>query len=189
MTRHPNRARIVAAALPLVVKHGTSVTTSMIARAAGVPTPAVFNAFPDKAALLNACATEAGRRDETVAALTAISLSQPLPARLTAAATALRSYATRMHLLADTTPRTQPWPPGRPTDHASRQMQHEGNLSWFQEAVTALFEPERDHLRIPPERLAGVFQAMILATALSGPAQLPIEELVSVVLWGALPSP
>ncbi|MEU5066105.1 TetR/AcrR family transcriptional regulator [Streptomyces virginiae] len=52
MTRHPTRARIVAAALPLVVKRGTSVTTSMIARAAGVPTPAVFNAFPNKAALL-----------------------------------------------------------------------------------------------------------------------------------------
>ncbi|WP_405442607.1 TetR/AcrR family transcriptional regulator [Streptomyces avidinii] len=190
MTKHPTHALIVAAALPLVVKHGASVTTSMIARAAGITSSAVFGAFPDKGSLLDACAAEAVRPDEAVAALTRISLSQPLETRLAAAAAVLHSYTVRVHLVADTLPRAHSWPPDEPTKNTGRHARSEADLASLREALTALFEPERDHLRLPPEHLAGVFQSMVLAAALAGPAPMPpTEDLVSLLLWGALSGP
>ncbi|MFF3679700.1 TetR family transcriptional regulator [Streptomyces sp. NPDC002120] len=180
---------IVAAALPLVVRHGTSVTTSMVARAAGVPAAAVFTAFPDKAALLEACAAAALRADEAVAALAAIDLSQPLEARLTSAAAHLRSYATRVLLLADALPARRPGLPG-PTEYMDGHARHEEELASLRKALTALFEPERELLRIPPEHLARVFQSLVLSDAPSGPGEpVPAEGLVSLLLWGALTPP
>ncbi|MEV7444443.1 TetR family transcriptional regulator [Streptomyces sp. NPDC091204] len=189
MTQHPGRAVIVAAALPLVVRYGSSVTTSMVARAAGVPAAAVFAAFPDKAALLEACAAAALRADEAVAALAAIDLSQPLEARLTSAAAHLRSYATRVLLLADALPARRPLLPG-PTENSDGHARYEEELASLRKALTALFEPERELLRIPPEHLARVFQSMVLSDAPSGPAEpVPAEGLVSLLLWGALTPP
>ncbi|MFF4388329.1 TetR family transcriptional regulator [Streptomyces sp. NPDC001552] len=189
MTQHPGHAVIVAAALPLVVRHGASVTTSMVARAAGVPAAAVFTAFPEKTALLEACAAAALRADEAVAALAGIDLAQPLETRLTAAAVHLRRYATRLHLLADAMPPSRPRLPG-PTENSGGPARHEEELASLREALTALFEPERELLRMPPEQLARVFQSMVLSDAPSGPAEsVPIEELVSLLLWGALTPP
>ncbi|WP_327733981.1 TetR/AcrR family transcriptional regulator [Streptomyces nojiriensis] len=189
MTQHPGHAVIVAAALPLVVRHGTAVTTSMVARAAGVPASAVFTAFPDKAALLEACAAAALRADEAVAALSAIDLTQPLETRLTSAAAHLRSYATRVLLLADAIPPNRTRLP-EPRGNSDRHARHEEELASLREALTTLFEPERELLRLPPETLARVFQSMVLSDAPSGPAEtVPTEELVSLVLWGALAPP
>ncbi|GAA2618370.1 TetR/AcrR family transcriptional regulator [Streptomyces spororaveus] len=188
-TPHSGHAVIVSAALPLVVRHGTSVTTSMVARAAGVPTAAVFTAFPDKATLLEACAAAALRADEAVAALSAIDPTQPLETRLTSAAAHLRSYATRLLLLADAMPSRRPRLPG-PTENIDEHARHEEELASLREALTALFAPERELLRIPPERLARVFLSMVLSDAPSGPAEsLPTEELVSLLLWGSLAPP
>ncbi|MFD9475258.1 TetR family transcriptional regulator [Streptomyces nojiriensis] len=195
MTEHPGHALIVAAALPLVVRHGMSVTTSMVARAAGVPAAAVFTAFPDKTALLDACAAEALRADEAVAAINAIDLTRPLETRLASAAVHLRSYATRVLLLADAMPldrtqtRTRTRLPG-PRENTDGHARHEEGLASLRRALTALFEPERELLRMPPEHLARVFQSMVLLGAPSGPAEtLPAHELVSLLLWGALPPP
>ncbi|MFI8388563.1 TetR family transcriptional regulator [Streptomyces sp. NPDC085540] len=193
MPQHPGHAVIVAAALPLVVKHGASVTTSMVARAAGVPAAAVFTAFPDKTALLEACAAAALRADEAVAALAAIDLTQPLETRLTSAALHLRSYAARLLLLADAMPPSRPWLP-EPTENSGGPARYPKELASLREALTALFEPERELLRMPAEHLARVFQSMVLSDAPSGPAEsgaesVPAEELVSLLLWGALPPP
>ncbi|MFI1652048.1 TetR/AcrR family transcriptional regulator [Streptomyces avidinii] len=190
MTKHPTHAQIIAAALPLVVRHGTSVTVSMIARAAGVPAAAVFNTFPDKAALLEACATEFLRPGDAVAAVAAISLNQPLAARLASAAVVLRNYRARWSLLADTAPPRRPWRPDNPRGNTDWQARHEGELASLRDALAALFEPERDLLRMSPERLARVFQSMVLTDPLSGPADLlPTEDLVPLFLWGALAPP
>ncbi|MER6256620.1 TetR family transcriptional regulator [Streptomyces sp. NPDC001584] len=189
MTQHPGHALIVAAALPLVVRHGMSVTTSMVARAAGVPTAAVFTAFPEKTALLEACAAEALRADEAVAAVNAIDLTRPLETRLASAAVHLRSYATRVLLLADAIPPNRTRLPG-PREDTDGHTRHEEELASLRQALTALFEPERELLRMPPEHLARVFQSMVLSGAPSGPAEtLPAHELVSLLLWGALTPP
>ncbi|MEU9161462.1 TetR family transcriptional regulator [Streptomyces sp. NPDC048424] len=189
MTHHPGRALILAAALPLVVRHGASVTTSMVARAAGVPAAAVFTAFPDQAALLEACAAEALRADEAAAAIAAVDLDQPLAHRLASAAVHLRGYAARVLLLADAMPASRHRRP-EPEDTDGRRARHEQELASLRSALTALFEPERERLRMPPEHLARLFQSMVLADTPTGPAEtLPTEELVSLLLWGALTPP
>ncbi|GFE15123.1 TetR family transcriptional regulator [Streptomyces glebosus] len=87
---------IVAAALPLVAEYGAAVTTSQIARAAGIGEGTIFRAFKDKDELLDACVTEAVGTDHVLRALASISLDEPLPARLAEAAEALHAHLERM---------------------------------------------------------------------------------------------
>ena len=55
MTPDERRAAIVATTLPLLVEHGTAVTTGQIATASGIAEGTVFRAFADKQELLRAC--------------------------------------------------------------------------------------------------------------------------------------
>ncbi|MGA5565740.1 TetR family transcriptional regulator [Streptomyces platensis] len=87
---------IVAAALPLVAEYGAAVTTSRIARAAGIGEGTVFRAFKDKDELLDACVAEAVGTDHVLRELASISLDEPLAARLAEAAEALRAHMERM---------------------------------------------------------------------------------------------
>ncbi|BCK69377.1 TetR family transcriptional regulator [Streptomyces libani subsp. rufus] len=87
---------IVAAALPLVADYGAAVTTSQIARAAGIGEGTIFRAFKDKDELLDACVTEAVGTDHVLRELASISLDEPLAARLAEAAEALHAHVERM---------------------------------------------------------------------------------------------
>lgn len=96
MSTADRREMIVAAALPLLMEHGSAVTTLQIARAAGIGEATVFRAFTDKDELLNACVAAALRNDHVLAELDAVPLDQPLSARLTEAAATLHAYLHRM---------------------------------------------------------------------------------------------
>ncbi|MFF5208258.1 TetR/AcrR family transcriptional regulator [Streptosporangium sp. NPDC000396] len=186
------RAMIVAAALPLVIEYGASVTTAKIARAAGIGEGTIFRVFPDKEALLAACLAEALRPDDTIAYLASISLDQPLSARLAEAAEAMRGYLTRMGAVAGALHglggagrpgRPQPGRPGEGGPLPDR----EAGLAAPRAALAALFEPEREDLRLAPERLAEAFQFLVMSAGRPGaPAPLTVEELVELFLHGAL---
>lgn len=96
MSLERRRHMIVRSALPLVAEYGAAVTTSQIARAAGIGEATIFRAFTDKDELLDACVLEALRPDHVLEQLAAISLDQPLIARLTEAADAMQAHATRI---------------------------------------------------------------------------------------------
>ncbi|WP_406214682.1 TetR family transcriptional regulator [Streptomyces decoyicus] len=87
---------IVAAALPLVAEYGAAVTTSQIARAAGIGEATIFRAFKDKDEVLDACVAEAVGTDHVLRELASISLDEPLAGRLTEAAEALRAHLERL---------------------------------------------------------------------------------------------
>src|SRR6266536_6403797 len=86
MSVEDRRAMIVHAVLPLMMEHGANVTTSQIARAAGIGEGTIFRAFKDKDELLEACLLEALRPDSVLELIAEIPLDQPLAARLVEAA-------------------------------------------------------------------------------------------------------
>jgi len=184
MSPEQRRDMIVKAALPLVVEYGTSVTTAQIARAAGIGEGTIFRAFGDKDALLAACMAEALRPDDTLAHVSAISLDLPLAERLTEASEALRGYLARMGAVAGALATSgglrRTAAPERPEGGG-----REASMAASREALAVLFEPERDRLRLDPERLAEAFQFLVMAAG-RGPSPLGSEELVTLFLHGAL---
>lgn len=214
MSPEQRREMIVRAALPLVVEYGTSVTTAQIARAAGIGEGTIFRAFGDKDTLLAACMAEAARPDDTLAHVASISLDLPLAERLEEAADALRGYLARMGAVAGALaasgglrrepglfPSRPPGPdedstgasstPGEGSDRSgggprSPVSGREASMAATREALTGLFEPERDHLRATPERLAEAFAFMTMAVGRGSPSPLTSADLVDLFLNGAL---
>src|SRR3954469_6892995 len=82
MSVEARRAMIVHAVLPLLIEHGAGVTTSQIARAAGIGEGTIFRAFKDKDELFDACTAEALRPDHVLDAIAEIPIDQPLEDRL-----------------------------------------------------------------------------------------------------------
>lgn len=194
MSADQRRAMIVQAALPLLATHGAAVTTAQVARAAGIGEATVFRAFPDKDALLDAVIAEALRPDTALAELAAVELDQPLADRLTAAATALRAHLERLGaVLAAAHAAGRP---GRSRRDAGAHPDHsppdapsgrDQSSAAVRAAVAALLAPEQDRLRLPADRLAALF----LAVLLPGRGPLPDDpptpaELVDLFLHGAL---
>ncbi|WP_406337127.1 TetR/AcrR family transcriptional regulator [Streptomyces sp. NBC_00649] len=191
MDPEQRRAAIVAAALPLVIEYGASVTTAKVARAAGIGEGMIFRVFDDKNALLAACMAEAARPDTTVAHLESISMDQPLADRLAEAADTMRGHMTRMGAVAGALAASgrleRPAPPEPEKD--GRFPDREAGLAAPRAALAALFEPEQDSLRLAPERLADAFQMVLMAGGrTSAPDPLTTEELVDLFLNGAFAS-
>lgn len=187
MSPDDRRAMIVQAALPLVAEYGAAVTTSQVAHAAGIGEATLFRAFADKNELLAACVAETVRVDHVLAELAAIPLDAALQQRLVQAAEALRKHSERIGAVAGTL---------HASGHLHRQRPEEGrpdrseSFRAVRDAITELLEPDRPALRLPPERLAGVFVGMLfLGRRLPGAgaeATVSAAALVDLFLHGAV---
>ncbi|WP_228638883.1 TetR/AcrR family transcriptional regulator [Microtetraspora sp. AC03309] len=190
MTSEQRRAMIVAAALPLVAENGAAVTTSQIARAAGIGEATIFRAFKDKDDVLDACVAEAVNPDHVLRELASIPLDQPLSARLIEAAEALRAHLARIGAVIGSlhasghgrgrSPGDRP-PPGS----------REASMRVLGDAVAELIEPDRDALRLEPGKVASIFLGMPFTRLhpTSGGAEATVEDFVGVLLHGALNDP
>src|SRR5262245_30358838 len=96
MSPQRRREMIVAAALPLVAEHGAALTTSQVARAAGIGEATIFRVFKDKDELLDACIAEVLRPDTAIDGIATIPLDQPLADRLVEAAAGLDAHLGRI---------------------------------------------------------------------------------------------
>ncbi|MFG2000830.1 TetR/AcrR family transcriptional regulator [Spirillospora sp. NPDC048911] len=196
MSPEQRREMIVRTALPLVAEHGTAVTTGQIARAAGIGEATIFRVFADKDALLDACVAEALRTDHVLAEIADISLDQPLAARLGEAAAAMTAYLERMGMVIGALHAT-----GRPADPARSggdagarsgkpsepALDRDAAMRSTVEALTELFEPERDALRLPPEQVAAMFMGLVFGRARPPARPVPsLDETLQVFLHGAL---
>ncbi|MEU4198458.1 helix-turn-helix domain-containing protein [Streptomyces sp. NPDC026294] len=204
MSADERRSMIVTAALPLVAEYGAGVTTAKVARAAGIGEATIFRVFADKEALLAACVAEALRPDALLASLAAVSLHRPLAERLVEALDAMREHLSRigavigaLHATGHLRGREAPRAGGSGPDLNSGQGpsapgDREEALAAPLAAVAALFEPERDRLRVAPEALARVFLTLSRDTAAEAgddgrkPGALSTRELVDLFLHGAL---
>ncbi|MEU6719688.1 helix-turn-helix domain-containing protein [Nonomuraea sp. NPDC046802] len=184
MSIEQRRAMIVAAALPLVAEHGAAVTTSQIARAAGVGEGTIFRVFADKDEVLQACMAEAMNPDHALRELASIPLDEPLAVRLVQAAEALRAHLERMGTVAATL-----YTSGHRRDRAAASGPapggREASMQVTLEAVTELIEPDRAALRLDPRQVAAAFLGLLFARPLPAGAELTPGDLVGVLLHGA----
>lgn len=171
------RAEIVAATLPLVLAHGSGVTTRQIAEAAQIAEGTIFRVFPDKASLIEAVIEAAYDTASTDAALAAIDPTLPLEARLVAAVEILRRRFTDLLQLRTAVGMMQF------SMSSVTQRDHSPDLS----ALAALFEPDRDQLRRDPREAAHLLRGLTIAG--THPAMILDEpltpaEIVSLLLDG-----
>ena len=190
MTPDARRDMIVHAVLPLLVEHGAAVTTSQMARAAGIGEGTIFRAFKDKDELFDACVAEALRPDHVLDAIAEIPAGQPLEDRLVEAAEALGAHLERMGALMGAL-------------HATGRLRHRGDpderlkarngsrresVDAMRGAMAGLFESERHRLRLPPGQLASLFLALLFGgRRMAQDDDAPTtRQVVEVFLHGAV---
>lgn len=194
----PERRRelIVQAVTPLLVEQGGSVSTSQIARAAGIAEGTIFRVFTDKAELVAACIQVAARPDEELARVTALPATLGIRERLVAMATVGAEYMARMTRLMQALQsaggephRHGPGgrPPGGPPGGPQQAMRE------LTEALAEGLAPRQAELRLPALQTAELFLGMVFVNQgrqrMFGGEPLPPEQLVDLFLDGALAAP
>lgn len=169
------RRRIVAATLPLLLEHGTDLTTRQIADAAGIAEGTIFRAFPDKESVIDAVIEAAFDPAPFEAALEAIDASWPLEQRLELAVELLQRRVERLGELMTAAGRVGP-----PTDPERRPPT---SLA----ALERVIEPDADRLRVDPAACARLLRGLTFAAthpafAVDGP-DAP-ASIVAVLLDG-----
>ena len=196
MSVEARRAMIVHAVLPLLIEHGAGVTTSQIARAAGIGEGTIFRAFKDKDELFDACTAEALRPDHVLDAIAEIPIDQPLEDRLTEAAEALGAHLERMGALMGALHAS-----GRhkQRDPEQRLKDRRGTWKGGRQRVDGrharrdhrAVQPEKDRLRLTPEQLAALFLTLLFGGRRMAPDDdaATTRQVVDVFLHGAVEAP
>lgn len=175
------RASIIAATIPLLLEHGTSVTSRQIADAAGIAEGTIFRVFTDKDSLIDA-AVEAfmTRSHESDDPLPDSSLS--LEEKVSVVLTTMRHRVRDVMRMAAVTGRR----PG-PLPEKGKML-----MRW---RVREIFGPHVDELALNLDELADYLRAIAVGTsipAIDDRPPLPDDRLAVVVVGGlrrATPAP
>ena len=194
MAPDERRQAIVDAVIPLLVSHGSAVTTRQIAEAAGVADGTIFRVFPDKCAMMHAAARavfdpERGRSRlaatdpdldlrgmvKTVAEEMLASMERVMAVLI--AVRGVLSTAGETGLGNDGPPEERTGPPA---------FILEANQALL-EGLTELFARYRDELTLPPQRAALVLRGLVFGSrhpGMNDVQALDAEEIATAVLSG-----
>ncbi|SDN51297.1 TetR/AcrR family transcriptional regulator [Allokutzneria albata] len=186
MSPEDRRDSIVRATLPLLAEHGGNVTTSQIARAAGIAEGTVFRVFADKKELIGACLEAAFRPDGLAAELTAIPATEGLHKSLVRAVRAIGAHVDRLGSLMQGLAASGYRQDDRENaDGEDGPMRH---LAPISQALSALLAPHDAQLRLGAERSTGYLMGLVFVDRLAGRfggTTADPEELVDLFLRGA----
>jgi AcrR family transcriptional regulator len=168
------RAAIVKATVPLLIEHGSAVSTRQIAEAAGIAEGTIFRVFPDKQAVIAAAVGAAFESTWFEKKVEAIDRAQPMEDQLVEATRLLqRRFSVIWHLL--------------PVAREAGLIHPVHHRPLGVEALADLISPYADQLRVEPEIAARRLRSLALATSNPGfepDGPVPPEELVSLLLDG-----
>lgn len=177
------RRAILEAVVPLVVESGGRVTTSEIAKAAGVAEGTIFRVFDDKAALIHEALKSSFDPAPTLERIAAIDRSHTFEERLREAAAIIVERSERVHALAAVL-RSMPPADRSHEDTHKAAIEANGLIFW---GLTRLFDDESDGLAVEPARAAAMFRGLLYSVSfpLSGPNErVTIDEAIEVLLHG-----
>jgi AcrR family transcriptional regulator len=180
------RRAIVEAIIPLILKHGGTVTTAQMAEASGVAEGTIFKVFSDKSALLHEALKTCFDPAPVMEQLAAIERELPFEIKLRKAAAIVLKRAERVHALAAVL-RSLPHAPH--TDHREihkKAIEANSLIFW---GLTRMFRDESDGLAVEPARAAAAFRGLLHAVSfpLSDPKELiTADEAIDVLLHGVV---
>ena len=196
MAPDERRRAIVDVVVPLLLQHGSDVTTRQIAEAAGIAEGTIFRVFPDKPALLMAVAEDtmnpADGQAELGAALAGLT---DLRERVVATAQRLNDRSEKvmavmmalrgvwMAQAAEHAKAGHPSPTKPPGPPQFIIDSHRALL----DRLTEVFEPHHDELRVPPRQAALLLRTLVLGVRHPGsPAEdvLSPDEIADALLDG-----
>jgi AcrR family transcriptional regulator len=184
MAPDERRAAIVAATLPLVLRHGAAVTTRQIAQAAGIAEGTIFRVFPDKESVVRAVVAEAFDPAPALAELAAVDRDQPLRERLVSATAVLQHRLSEVFGMLDAL--GWPGPPERsrrPPERANPESVNDA----FRAAIADLVGEDERELRVPAVELAHALRLLVFSGThplISDGRPLSAEQIVSILLDG-----
>lgn len=184
MSPEDRQQAILDAVTPLIVERGASVTTSEMARAAGVAEGTIYSVFPDKHSLIIAAVRASLDPAAVQAAVGNIDRTQTLQLQLQDAATILADRIERVMALFDAL-RSLP-------DHSHHDGSHARHFvaqteAAVTETLTELLDTHREELSIEPVRAAAAFRGLIFAIRhpmLPPDQRLTVEEAVTILMSG-----
>lgn len=185
LPRDERRATIVAATEPLLERFGRQVSTRQIAEAAGIAEGTLFRVFANKDALIEAVIEGVFDVHVITRELDAIDLGLDLPARLEVAVAVLERRTRRIFGLFHALDLARQ----RPQDHHHADERRHRDNEILIGALVRLLGPERDRLRVPPERAAGLLRAVTFATfhpVLADGQITSAADVVDLTLHGVL---
>jgi AcrR family transcriptional regulator len=172
------RAAIIEAAVPLVIAHGTGVTTRQIAESACVAEGTIFRVFADKQAVIDAAIEAVLDPAREIAAVEAIPRDLPLEERLAAAVAQIQRRVDVIWRLMAAVDLAEAL--------ARRRREHRVDTPELR-TLADLIAPDAARLRVEPLKAAQMLRSLTFATshpAFVGDDPAPPGEVVSLLLDG-----
>ncbi len=185
------RRALIDATRPLLLAHGTNVSTRQIAEAAGVAEGTIFRVFESKADLIHTCLTDALGTDQLAEAVDRIGPGADLRSTLSGLVAAVASQLQHVRALVGVLHQTPvaTAPAGGAASGCQRpdpRVLHAGVVA----QLTRALAPHAAQLRVPPDAAARTLLALTFGAhhPIAGDPTLSDPDALATLLLHALAS-